>query len=259
MKRISVITINFNNATGLEDTIKSVVDQKGLDFEFLVIDGGSADASREIIEKYKSNISYWISEKDNGIYHAQNKGILKAKGEYCLFLNSGDVFADATVLQKVNAELKDVDILYGDIITRDKTGKTNYLNSPEKIGVYEMMISTLWHPSAFIKKELFEKLGLYDEAFKVAGDYEFFVRSILKHNVVTRHIHLAIALFDLGGISNTPRMQELQSIERKKSWELNFSEPVIEVFENNTRLLRSREYKLGKLAMKILKPFRGKK
>jgi len=259
LKKIAVITINYNNATGLENTIQSVVNQTSDNYEFVIVDGGSADESLAVIKRFQNKITHWVSEKDNGIYHAQNKGITLAGAEYCLFLNSGDTLADENVLETVSARLTGIDILYGDIISLNKEGEKKYLASPEKIDVYHLMISTLWHPSAFIKRSIFSKFGGYKEEFKITGDYEFFIRTILKHNLKSGHIKRAIAVFDLGGVSNSADMSERQNAERQKSWELNFSAAVIEVFESNTRMLRSREYKLGKLAMVFLKFFSRKK
>jgi glycosyltransferase involved in cell wall biosynthesis len=101
MIKLSIITINYNNRDGLEKTIRSVIDQRFTDFEFIVIDGGSTDGSVDNIRKYENKINYWCSEKDAGIYNAQNKGIKKAKGEYCLFLNSGDFLYNEDVLNKI--------------------------------------------------------------------------------------------------------------------------------------------------------------
>ncbi len=101
MKKVSVITINYNNAQGLQKTIDSVISQTFKDYEFIIIDGGSTDESVDIIRKNSGKISYWVSEKDGGIYNAQNKGAKKASGEYCLFLNSGDFLMDSQTLEKV--------------------------------------------------------------------------------------------------------------------------------------------------------------
>lgn len=259
MIRISVITINYNNAAGLERTVKSVTGQKGPDVEFIVIDGGSTDESINIIKEYQNKITSWVSEKDKGIYHAQNKGIQKATGDYCLFLNSGDILADEFVLSKVSAEPGDAEIIYGDIITLNEKGVKNYLKSPLKLDVHHFMISTLWHPTAFIRRSVFNAIGMYREDFKVTGDYEFFIRAILKHNLSTKHINVTITIFDLSGISNTKEMAALQAEERKKSWRVNFSTIIIDAFETHTRLLRSREYKISKIVKRTLKLFSGKK
>ncbi len=255
MKKISIITINYNNAHGLERTIKSVVGQLECDMEFIIIDGGSTDGSVDLIKTNALNVHYWVSEKDCGIYHAQNKGTLKATGEYCLVLNSGDVFANEMVLNNFGKEMSGEDIIYGNIITRNKDGIETYLTSPEKLDVSHFIISTLWHPSAFIKRNLFDKFGFYNESFKITGDYEFFIRVILKFNASTKYLKKPVCIFDLGGVSNSADMVKLQLTERKKSWELNFSKILIETFEKHTQLKRSREYKLGKLVINILGPF----
>lgn len=239
--------------------MESVLSQDCRDIEYIVIDGGSTDGSVEVIKTQKDKLAYWVSEKDEGIYHAQNKGLLEATAEYCLFLNSGDMLADSTIISQVVPHLGEAEIVYGDLITVDKSGKEKFIASPMKLDVYHFMISTLWHPTAFIKRELFHKYGLYEQKLKVTADYEFFIRTVIKNNVSTKHIKSAICLFDLRGISNSSEMKELQTRERKLSWEMNFSPKMIESFEQHTQFLRSREYKIAQLLRRILKPFSGSK
>lgn len=255
MPILSIITINYNNKVGLEKTILSVIAQSEKSFEFIVIDGGSTDGSIDIIEENKSAITYFVSEKDAGIYNAQNKGIAKAKGDYCLFLNSGDVLADESVVKSIKQHLNGTEIVYGDLITIDAAGKKEELHSPEKVDAPHFMVSTLWHPTAFIKRSVFEKLGVYNESLKITGDYEFFIRAVLKNNVSTKHVSLPISIFDLSGISNSVENNELHAVERKKSWQLNYTDAEIEAFEKYTQFVRSREYKVGQLFKKIFKPF----
>ncbi len=248
--KISVITINYNNAQGLKKTIESVLKQSFRDIEFIIIDGNSTDNSVEII-KESDGIHYWVSEKDNGIYHAQNKGIAKSTGDYLLFLNSGDTLADKETLKNVSSYLSKTDIVYGDLITEDAKGVRKEESSPNVLDVYHFMISTLWHPVSFIHRSVFERYGNYNEAFKITADYEFFIRAILKNNVSYKHIPLPVCVFDLKGISNNPENDKLQSEERKKSWLVNFSPAVVASFEEHTRLLRSGEYALGKKIKKL--------
>src|SRR6478735_1115877 len=111
--QLSIITINYNNLQGLQKTIESVVSQSFKDFEYIIIDGGSTDGSKVLIEKYSESITYWVSEKDNGIYPAMNKGIQVANGEYLLFLNSGDWFYENTTLSMAIPMLRPFDIVYG--------------------------------------------------------------------------------------------------------------------------------------------------
>ena len=119
MQKLSIITINYNNFEGLNRTLKSVINQNLKNFEYIVIDGGSTDGSKELIEKYADKISYWVSEPDRGIYHAMNKGIVKASGEYLLFMNSGDLFYNNFILNEVIDDISKYDLIYFDILIRD--------------------------------------------------------------------------------------------------------------------------------------------
>ena len=112
---VSVITINYNNCRGLHQTILSVVHQEYQNFEFIVIDGGSTDGSLDVIKDYSENITFWVSEKDRGIYHAMNKGVAQAHGDYCLFMNSGDCFYDKDVLGRVVNSSAIEDIIVGKV------------------------------------------------------------------------------------------------------------------------------------------------
>ena len=115
--RLSIITVNYNNKDGLQKTIDSVISQTFKDFEWIVIDGGSTDGSRELIEKNKNYFSFWCSEHDKGVYNAMNKGIVHAKGEYLNFMNSGDCFVSNKVLEKIFSNDYTNDILYGNVVT----------------------------------------------------------------------------------------------------------------------------------------------
>ena len=119
MSILSIITINYNNVLGLKRTLESVTGQSYSNFEYIVIDGGSTDGSKEHILKYSDKISYWISEPDRGIYHAMNKGIAKASGEYLLFMNSGDLFYNNFILNEVIDDISKYDLIYFDILIRD--------------------------------------------------------------------------------------------------------------------------------------------
>src|SRR4051812_40720498 len=122
MPLLSIITINYNNRAGLELTMKSVFGQTWTDYEYLVIDGGSDDGSREYIESNARKLKYWVSEKDAGIFNAQNKGAKKSSGNYLLFLNSGDVLASADVLEKYSRHFGSHDLVYGDLLV-EKDGE----------------------------------------------------------------------------------------------------------------------------------------
>jgi len=220
MPALSVITINFNNALGLEKTITSVISQTFKDFEYIVIDGKSTDGSKDILEKYTNHITYWISEKDTGVYHAMNKGIEKATGTYLLFLNSGDYLYNSSVLKSVFEKKYTADILYGDMMIVDKTNIQKHMKMPRYVGARRLFFDTVWHPVSFIKRELFLKYGKYDESYKIVSDYEFFVRVIVGENSSRKKIPFIISIFDTSGMSsdksNVPLILEERGKIQKK-------------------------------------------
>lgn len=256
MKKISIVTINLNNKTGLESTISSVLAQEFQNFEFIIIDGNSNDGSINLIESYSERLTYWKSEKDLGIYDAQNKGILKSTGEYLLFLNSGDVLADSHVLKNLNSLLHTQDIIYGNMNVLQSDGTLQQLTSPAVVDVEHLMISTLWHPVSLIKRSVFESFGLYNTSFKICGDYEFFIRTLIKHGCSSKHVPITISIFNLGGISNQDDMRKLETNEREQAWLMNFSPIVVKTFQNFTSIRRSSEYKWGNVLLSLLKPFK---
>lgn len=173
MNKISIITINYNNDLGLEKTIKSVLNQSFKLFEYIVIDGNSTDNSKAIIDKYKSKLDYWVSEDDKGIYNAMNKGIQRASGDYLLFMNSGDVLIDdPDILSACEAKLVEDIVAFDCFLEKDNqiVGKRTHIDNPTLYYVYQ---KGLKHQSTFIKKSMFDNFGLYDESFKISGDYEF--------------------------------------------------------------------------------------
>lgn len=199
--KLSIITINFNNANGLKKTIESVVTQTYKDFEYIVIDGGSNDGSIEIIKQYEMKLAYWVSERDYGIYNAMNKGILKATGSYCLFLNSGDILLHNGVLQKSFSRIAlDYDIISFDLLF-DSSIWTRYCNIPDKFHYYDFFSTSLPHPSTLIKRSLFEN-NLYNESYKIISDKAWFFDLFYKSNPSFLHVNFPLSLFDMTGISN---------------------------------------------------------
>lgn len=200
--KLSVITVNYNNADGLKQTILSVLEQACQEYEYIIIDGGSSDGSKQHILDCQERLGYWCSEKDKGIYNAMNKGILKATGEYLLFLNSGDYLQDKDVLAKVIPALSGEDIVYGDILLMDNEGRTSVRTYPEQLDLQYMFNDTIGHPASFIKRNLFADT-LYSEHFKIVSDWEFFLKKIIKCQASYKHIHLLVSVFGLDGISAT--------------------------------------------------------
>ena len=204
---LSIITINWNNASGLEKTMESVIAQSCQNFEYIVVDGGSSDGSVDIIKNYDNipNLK-WISEKDKGIYNAMNKGIKMASGEYVQFLNSGDSLTDKDVVKRMLDEVEKnghPDIMtgnllkdYGKVIIRDS-------NSLDKINLWHFYNGSINHPSSYIKLDLFEKYGLYDESLRIVSDWKWFMNVIVFNDVKPVFVNVDVVLFDTNGISET--------------------------------------------------------
>ena len=204
----SVITINYNNREGLRNTIKSVVDQTYNDFEYIVIDGGSTDGSKELLEENSSSVTYWVSEKDNGIYHAMNKGVARASGTYCIFMNSGDSFCSKEVLEKVAALGLNDDILVGDVIS-NIDGKVIPTRPFRELSLYHLYSVSIPHQASFISTELLKKYP-YDESLRITSDWKFFLQTIIIGNCSFRYIDVIVAEYDQSGLStlNPEMMRE---------------------------------------------------
>jgi glycosyltransferase involved in cell wall biosynthesis len=246
--KLSIVTINLNNSNGLTKTIESVINQSFNDFEYLIIDGASNDGSVDIIRKYGDRINYWISEKDKGIYHAMNKGIGVAKGEYLLFLNSGDFLCNNSVLENFLNETNGTDIIYGRQYCEHPNGElVPYLN-PDFLLIKDFFWGySLPHQSTLIKRELFYKYGFYDESLKLSSDWKFFILAIFKWNCTYILRDMFVATFNLNGISYNPSYKSLQRKEMKSVAQSEF------FFQYYEMLFKSKVNKCIYLIQKLLK------
>lgn len=190
--RFSVITINYNHKEGLNRTIESVICQTNTDYEFIIIDGGSNDGSVEVIQKHAEKITYWVSEKDNGVYHAMNKGVAHAHGDYCIFMNSGDCFHSPNALEAV-AEYKE-DIICGQVSTFPSG------HHKPTITLVDLMRTSLPHQAMLINRGLLIKHP-YDEKYKILSDWKFCIEAIILDNCSFRNIEVVLSDYESGGIS----------------------------------------------------------
>lgn len=217
MPKFSIITINYNDKEGLAKTIGSVIGQSWNDYEFLVIDGNSSDGSKEVMAQFADKIDFALSEPDTGVYNAMNKGILAAKGEFVIFMNSGDLFHDAQVLEKANGLIDgQSDIYYGDVIVK-KPHSERHKTYPEKLTFSYFYTGALCHQATFIRRQLFHDHFLYNEDYKIYSDGEFFIYTICKIGVPYQHIDLIVAIYDFTGISSNPKYEKLHEEERMRS------------------------------------------
>lgn len=218
---LSIITINRNNVAGLEKTMRSVADQSYRDFEYIVIDGASTDGSIEVIERYAKEFGprlIWISEPDSGIYNAMNKGMRMATGDYFQILNSGDCLASADVTERMLSELAKesaTSILYGNMIKCFPDGRRVVDRSfrGRTITMLDMYTGTLNHDPTYIRRDLFDKYGCYDEHLKIVSDWKWFFQVIIQGGEQPRYTDIDVTLFDMGGISETNLM--LRNAEKR--------------------------------------------
>lgn len=206
--KLSIITINYNNKNGFQKTIDSVIAQTWRDFEWIVIDGGSTDGSKELIEKYQEHFAYWCSEPDKGVYNAMNKGIAKAKGEYLNFMNSGDCVNDQQTFDKVFSHELTSDLVYGDWIQMYNNYE-EYVKAPDKGFNATVYIENVCHQSMFIRSSILKEKG-YDENMNILADWKRCVEMSLAGNTF-QYIPIAVSKVEAEfGISRqtTPRVYE---------------------------------------------------
>jgi glycosyltransferase involved in cell wall biosynthesis len=257
--KLSIITINYNDAKGLHRTMESVFKQTFSDLEYIVIDGGSTDESCDVVQGYLNCHSefyskfQWISEKDNGIYHAMNKGIVRASGEYCFFLNSGDYLVSSTVLESVFSSDPSENIVFGNLIVCLNDKKIGMIMGKKELTFMDLYRSdVVKHQSAFIKRSLLETFGLYNENLRIVADWEFFLKTIGLANVSYRYVDIDIAVFDNNGLSNNSG--SITKEERKQVLENNIAPMLLADYNRFARyvlLEPAFRYKLTALLMRV--------
>ena len=215
--KVSIITINYNDLSGLKKTVESVREQSWTDYEHLIIDGGSTDGSTEYIISNASFFSYAVSEPDKGIYNAMNKGITRAKGEYLLMLNAGDVLYNKEVLNEVFRNTSYTqDIIYGDVDRESKGLVFTESIFPDKLTFGFLRYGMISHQAVFIKRRLHDIVGLYDETIKYGADWYFIILSICRYNASYIHLNLKMAICSADGLTCNPSEFHNMSQERKK-------------------------------------------
>ncbi len=227
--KVSIITIAYNSAETIEDTIKSVISQDYPNIEYIIIDGGSSDDTLKIVKHYRDQIATIVSGPDKGIYDAMNKGVAKATGDLIGILNSDDIYADEKVVTDIVHKLGDRDAIYADLVyvKRDETDEvTRYWKSGEyKKGAFVKG----WmppHPTFFVRKSCYDRLGAYNLQLKSAADYECMLRMIHKHGISLAYLPRVITKMRVGGQSNvTVNNRVKANKEDRLAWEINGLEP----------------------------------
>ena len=219
---LSIITINRNNAQGLEKTMRSVASQIDGDFGYVVIDGASTDGSVEVIRSFEASLGErlkWISEPDKGIYNAMNKGIGMATGDYLQFLNSGDSLVSDDITMRMTEALKSKgypSILYGNMLKDIPGGKAirDRCFAGREISFLGFYTGSLNHSSAYIRRSLFNRYGMYDEGFKIVSDWKWFLQAIILGGEKPVYVDMDVTLFDMNGISE--KNKALDKTERRR-------------------------------------------
>ncbi len=221
--KISIVTVCYNEKNKIENTCRSIIEQDFIDFEWIVIDGGSNDGTLDILKKYKDRMNYFISEKDAGIYNAMNKGLKESKGEWIIFMNGGDCFYEKSVLSSIFSEKYDDDIIFADGVNNVyKTKHPLPINKYGKLELHRFFLnSSLCHQATFINKKLFEKMGGYDESYKIIADHVFNYIAIKNFNAKALYIPKIVALIDIAGVSMENREKLLQENYRLRKEHFN--------------------------------------
>lgn len=208
---VSIITVNYNNHKGLKKTLDSIRIQTCKDFEWIVIDGGSTDGSKELLEQNNASISYWVSEKDHGIYEAMNKGIKVARGDYLQFLNSGDSLVDKDIIKRFCKRNNTEDVIYGNAIIVDGNDhEVKRFQTPEFVRFSYFFGHALNHQATFFSKRCFGGY-LYNEENRVASDIELYMY-LMYQNFTFKKWNEYVVRFDNTGLSTQKSKDEFGGI-----------------------------------------------
>lgn len=206
--KISIITVVYNNVSTLEDAIKSVTSQTYPNIEYIIVDGGSTDGTVDLIKKYETKISNWVSERDKGLYDAMNKGINRATGDVIGILNSDDLYEDSnliTDIAKYFEDQQDIDVLYGDLVYVKPNDVSKVIRKWKSSAYYDQYFengNVPPHPSLFVKATVYRKAGLFNLQYKLAADYEFMLRILKKYKFKSMYINRLMVRMRLGGATN---------------------------------------------------------
>lgn len=225
--KVSILTVCFNSAKTIEDTIKSVIMQDYSNIEYILIDGKSTDNTLEVIQKYKGQLSRIISEKDKGMYDGLNKGLKLATGEIIGILNADDFYTEKNIISSVVDKLakEKTDALYGDLYYVEEKD-TDKVKRYWRSGAYRPgAFIRGWmppHPTFFVKKEIYDRYGGFNLELRSAADYELMLRFIHKHKIKLSYLEKVMVKMRVGGMSNANLQNRYKANrEDKKAWELN--------------------------------------
>ncbi|WMW23233.1 glycosyltransferase family 2 protein [Methanolobus mangrovi] len=239
--KVSVITVCYNAEEFIERAINSVLNQTYKNIEYLIIDGASKDNTIDIVNKYKSKIAFFLSEPDKGIYDAMNKGINASSGEILYFLNSDDQFYDYNVIENVVRFFHRnvaAEIVYGSIIRVDPDTNEAFVKSHNRVEKSFFIDNAICQQGIFFTKKSFDKVGLFDDTYKIAGDYEWELRAFYKYYLTTCYYPQVIAIYREGGISSLDQTFKLLQEERNKAVIEHFNKVELYIYWLTKKLIK---------------------
>jgi len=247
MNKISIITVVYNDVKHIKSTIESVLNQTYSNIEYIIIDGGSLDGTVDLIDNYKLNISYFISEQDQGIYDAMNKGIRNSTGDWLIFLNSGDLLYNKNTITDLNNSLTtDAEIVYGDVRVESETMNLSFKRTAKEISniLNGMVISH----QAFVIKRSLHITNYYDTRYRIAADYNFMLKSFLQGKLFLK-VPITISIISAGGLSDTNRIASFKEYLTIKNT-LNYNY----ILRNYLHFLKQRLYATFIKGVKLITP-----
>lgn len=229
--KVSIITVCYNAESTIEFALQSVLNQDYKDIEYIVIDGASSDMTLSIIKKYEGKIAKIVSEKDNGMYYAINKGIELATGDVVGLLHADDFYASNKIISRIVTEFqsKNIDAVYGDLqyVFKEDINKVfrNWNSNPYNPSLFLKG----WmppHPTFFVKRECYKDFGKFNTTFSISADYELMLRFLYKHNIKATYIPEVIVKMRVGGVSNISIQNRIKAnMEDRRAWKINGLKP----------------------------------
>ena len=225
--KVSIITVCRNSGSTIEATIQSVLSQNHTNIEFIIVDGRSTDRTLSIIEKYRNRVSKIVSEKDEGMYHAINKGIALATGEIIGLLNSDDVYTDEKIISRIvrEFETKKADCIYGDLQYVSKDDLQKVIRHWKSKPYNDKLFLKGWmppHPTFFVRRECYTRFGLFNTSFSISADYELMLRFLYKNKISSSYIPEVLVKMRVGGISNKTFKSRIRANqEDRRAWKIN--------------------------------------
>lgn len=212
---VSIITVVLNGDKHIEKTIQSVINQNYKYIEYIIIDGGSSDGTLEIIKKYQNEIDFWISEPDNGIYDAMNKGIGYATGDLIGIINSDDHYIDDSIglVARTAVEHPEADVFHGNMVYIQKSGIKEIRRSRDNFSKYKLYKMPVNHPTVFIRASCYKKYGTYDIRYKFAADFDLILKYLIDYKLIFKYIDHTISFMQGGGTSNVLSHMNLKELE----------------------------------------------